>query len=370
MQLSRRRFFQTSAIAAAATLAAPEELFGAFEPQRSNPKMDGVILLNSNENAYGPLPSMLTAMKDATAQAHRYPNGQALIARLAELHKVRPEQIVLGCGSGEILRMCVEAFTGPEAGVVIASPTYEAVGRHARLRGRRVAAVPLNQRYEHELDKMAEAAAAQTGLVFICNPNNPTASLTPRKAIENFIAGLKDRQTVLVDEAYHEFALGSPDYASFLEKPTNSDRVVVARTFSKIYGSAGIRVGYAVGPVDAIRRMREFALPYGASVIAVAAALAGLNDLTGLNAAIKRNEADRSEFLRQARQRNVSVIPSWGNFAMVDTGRPIREAIDYFARHKIAIGRPFPPYETHARISFGRPEEMQAFWQAWDGMKS
>lgn len=369
MHLSRRRFFQTSALATAAALAAPEELFGGFEPQRT-PSPGGPILLNSNENAYGALPSMLAAMKDATAQAHRYPNGQALIARLAESHRVRPENILLGCGSGEILRMCVEAFTGPDAGVVIASPTYEAVGRHARLRGRRVTAIPLNARYEHDLDKMAEAAAAQTGLVFICNPNNPTASLTPRKAIEAFIGGLKGSQVVLVDEAYHEFALGSPDYASFLEKPIHSDRVVVARTFSKIFGSAGIRVGYAVGPAGAIRRMREFALPYGVSVVATAAALAGLNDATALTAAIKRNEADRAEFLRQAQQRSVAVIPSWGNFAMVDTKRPIREAIDYFARHKIAIGRPFPPYETNARISFGRPDEMQAFWKAWDGMKA
>jgi histidinol-phosphate aminotransferase len=309
-------------------------------------------------------------MKDAMAEAHRYPQGDALRARLAELHRVKPEQVVLGCGSGEILRICTEAFTGSEMGLAIASPTYEAPGRHAARLGRRVQAVPLNSKYEHDLERMADTSRGQNGLIFVCNPNNPTASLTPRKAIEGMIRGLKGKEKVLVDEAYHHFALNSPDYVSFLDQPIQDDRVIVARTFSKIYGAAGIRIGYAVASVDAARRMREYAIPYGASVIALATALAGLNDTAGLAAAMKRNAADLAEFLRQAEQRNVKTIPAYGNFAMIDTGRPIRDVISYFRQKNIAIGRPFPPYETHARISFGKPAEMSAFWSAWDRMNA
>jgi histidinol-phosphate/aromatic aminotransferase/cobyric acid decarboxylase-like protein len=213
---------------------------------------------------------------------------------------------------------------------------------------------------------MADALKGQAGLVYICNPNNPTASITPRKAIEAFLAQVGPQTTVLIDEAYHHFALSSPDYVSFLDQPVPDKRVIVARTFSKIYGLAGIRLGYVVGDPAVIERMRQYALPDGVNNVAAHCGVAALNDASGLASAIKRNEADRSEFVRQAQLRKVNFIPSQGNFVMIDTGKPIRSVIDHFKKNGVAIGRPFPPLDTHARISLGTPNEMKTFWNVWD----
>ncbi|HUS19714.1 MAG TPA: aminotransferase class I/II-fold pyridoxal phosphate-dependent enzyme [Terriglobales bacterium] len=367
MHLSRRRFFQSSFAATAAALAAPRELLAFTEPQRT-PQPGGAILLNGNENAYGAWPSLIESMKDALSLAHRYPDNayDPLTQRIAALHRVLPEQVILGCGSGEILRICAEAFTTPELGLVTAAPTFEALGHHVRSRGHRVTQVRLNADHQHDVAKMTEAASGQTGLIYICNPNNPTASITPRSAIESLISGLKGKELVLIDEAYHHFALSSPEYVSFLDKPFASDRVIVARTFSKIYGLAGVRIGYAVASRDIAARMQRFALPDSLNVVGARTATAALADTDGLAFAIKRNAADRDEFLRQAKQRNIQTIPSQGNFVMVDTGRPVRQAIAHFRQNNILIGRPFPPYETHARISLGKPDEMVAFWKVWD----
>ncbi|MEO5936751.1 MAG: aminotransferase class I/II-fold pyridoxal phosphate-dependent enzyme [Terriglobales bacterium] len=373
MQLSRRRFFQTSAIASAAALATPSDLFAEIfaEPQRTS-QPGGPILLNGNENPYGPWASLMRSMQGGLMLAHRYPdaNVEAFVAKIAELHRVKPEQIVTGCGSGEILQVCAALFTAADMPLVTAAPTFEAIARHTRVRGREIKTVPLTSDYAHDLDGMAAAVAGRPALLYICNPNNPTASLTPRKAIEAVLGKLHPKSFVLVDEAYHHFALSSPDYTSFLDKPVDDDRVIVARTFSKIYGLAGLRMGYAVGASAVMKKMGQHSLPENINTVAAECGVAALSDASGLAAAIKRNAADRDEFLRQARQRNVKLIPSFGNFVMIDTGKPIRQVITHFRQNNVHIGRPFPPYDTHARISLGKPEEMTAFWKVWDRMNA
>lgn len=373
MDVSRRRFFQTSFVATAAAIAMPQELLALpfKEPQRT-PKPGGPILLNSNENPYGAWPTLMSAMTEYLNVANRYPDSEydRLIQRVAALHRVKEEQVILGCGSGEILRICAECFTGPRAALVTASPTFEALGHHTRNRGHEVRTIRLNNRFEHDLEQMADTSKGPIGLLYICNPNNPTASITPRKAIEAILPKLSKDTIVLIDEAYHHFALSSPDYISFLDQPVADDRIIVARTFSKIYGLAGIRVGYAVAAVPVARKMAPFALPDGVNIVAAQVAVNALDDAKGLAFAIKRNESDRDEFMRQVKQRKISFIPSQGNFVMIDTGKPIREVISYFRKNNIAIGRPFPPYDTHARISLGKPEEMKALWSAWDKMKA
>jgi histidinol-phosphate aminotransferase len=370
MQLSRRRFFQTSVVATAAAMAAPSELLFA-EPQRAA-RPGGPILLNSNEYAYGPWPSALAAMKAAASQANRYPDSlyDSLLAKIGELHRVPSNQIITGCGSSEILRVMVEAFAGKNLPLITALPSYEAISNHARVRGAEVRQVPLTSTFAHDLEGMARAAKGEPALFFICNPNNPTASLTPRRDIEAFLAGLNPKSTVLIDEAYHHFAVGSADYTSFLDQPVANERVVVARTFSKIYGLAGIRLGYAVAKPHLIALMRGFSTFDNVNTLAAVCGIAGLNDLAGLAAALKQIRADSEEFSRQAQQRRIRLIPSHANFVMMETGKPIRELIGYFRQHNIAIGRPFPPLETYARISLGTPEEMRSFWQAWDAMKA
>jgi len=371
MILSRRHFFQTSLAAAAAAATLRPELRVFAEPRRAAPP-GGPILLNSNENAYGAWPSLMKRMTDAIPLAHRYPDASAdrLVDEIAAFHRVKREQVVVGCGSSEILRICAEIFTAPDVPLIAATPTFESIAKHTRRLNREAKAVPLTADFAHDLERMADAAKGKPALFYLCNPNNPTASLTPRKAIEAFLGKLHPQSVVLIDEAYHHFALGAPDYTSFIDRPVDDSRVVVARTFSKVYGLAGMRVGYAIAAPALAGKMASFALPDNVNVVAAEVGVLALRDTDDLAMAIKRNAADRDAFVQQAKQRRLKPIPSFGNFVMFDTSRPIAEVIEHFRQNNVSIGRPFPPLDTYARISLGKPAEMAAFWRVWDGMRA
>jgi histidinol-phosphate aminotransferase len=314
---------------------------------------------------------MMPVMREALAYGNRYPRTEyeELTATIAGLHRVKESQIALGCGSSEILRICAEVFCGPGKGLVQASPTFESLGQYARTRGANVRGVPLTgPGYAHDLDKMTPQPGEKVGLVYICNPNNPTASVTPRKDIEAFIKRLPADTFVLIDEAYHHFALNSPDYVSFLDKQIDDPRVVVARTFSKVYGLAGMRLGYVIATEETAKKLSAYASYDNVNVASARVGIAALKDDAGLAAAIKRITGDRDVFLAEVKKRNIDCIPTQANFAMLNTEKPIRQVIDYFKTKKIMIGRPFPPLGTHARITIGKPEEMRAFWKVWDGM--
>jgi len=366
--LSRRSFFKTAGLGAAvaATASFPTELLTWAEPPRTVTP-GGPILLNSNENAYGPFPSVL-ALPNPFQDANRYPDRgyDKLIERLAAMHKVKSEQVLLGAGSTEILKVAACAFTGPGKKLVMASPTFEAIGSYGQAVKADVVKVPLASSYSHQLSQMAEAVGKDGGLIYICNPNNPTASLTPRRSLENFIRDLPPNTYVLMDEAYHDFVPVSADYISFLQTPVDEDRVIVARTFSKIYGMAGLRLGYGVASARTIRLMAPHKLDDSTNILALRGGLASLDHDDDHKMAVMRNGFDRDEFLRQAASRKLQVIPSWTNFVMFNTQRPIRTVIDHFKKDNIRIGRPFPPMDTFARVSLGKPDEMKAFWQVWD----
>jgi histidinol-phosphate aminotransferase len=202
-------------------------------------------------------------------------------------------------------------------------------------------------------------------LVYICNPNNPTASITPRAEIEQFLAAVPEQTVVLIDEAYHHFA-NSPDYVSFLDKPYPRERLIVLRTFSKIYGMAGLRLGYGVAPKALIDSMGHHSFSSNVNCVVSKAAIAALDDAAYVPAAAQRNARDRAEFVRQAEHRKLKAIPSQANFIMIDSRRPVREVITHFRENNIRVGRPFPPYDTFVRISLGTPGDMTAFWRVWD----
>lgn len=366
--LSRRNFFKTAGLGAAVAASASfrPELLSWAEPPRA-PRPDGSILLNSNENAYGPFPSVL-AMSNPFQGVNRYPDhhDDILTETLAKRHRVDTSRILTGCGSGEVLHMAAFAFTGPGKKLVMASPTFEAIGAHAAVMGAEVVRVPLASNYAHDLGAMLKAAGTDAGLVYICNPNNPTANVTPRADIEDFLRKVPKNTHVLIDEAYHDFVPASADYVSFLDRPVDDERVIVARTFSKIYGLAGMRLGYGIASKNTTAQMRRQHLDSSANIFVTRCALISMDDSAGHQLAAQRNAADRDEFMRQAAARKLKPIPSAANFVMLETGRPVRSLIDYFASKNILIGRPFPPFDTYARISLGLPEEMTAFWKAWD----
>ena len=213
---------------------------------------------------------------------------------------------------------------------------------------------------------MQARVSASTTLVYICNPNNPTASLTPRKDLENFIGKLPASTFVVIDEAYHQYAGQSAMYSSFIDHPVDNAQVIVTRTFSKVYGLAGLRLGYAVASPNTIQKMRRFASQDNINTVVIQAAAAALDDVEAVNDAVRRNTDDRQEFFNQALARALKPIDSHANFVMMNTFHPAEEVIQYFRKNHVLIGRSFPAMNTYIRVSLGRPEEMERFWQAWD----
>ena len=281
---------------------------------------------------------------------------------------MKPEQVLLGCGPTEILRMAAFEFTNNGKPLIQASPTFEAIENYARSAGSEVTSVRLTSAFAHDLDGMLAHASASTTLVYICNPNNPTASLTPRKDLETFIKKLPPSTFVVIDEAYHHYAGQSGMYASFIDRPLDDERVIVARTFSKVYGLAGLRLGYAVASPKIIQQMRKFATEDNLNAMVTQVAGTALDDIDGNNGFIRRNTDDRQEFFNQAMARALKPIDSHANFVMMNTFHPAEEVIEHFRKNNVLIGRRFPPMDTYIRISLGRPEEMRAFWRAWDAL--
>lgn len=371
MPSTRRKFFHqvatTSAVAAGLPAFADLALSELVPGSRAS-EPGGPIILSRNENAYGPSQKVVACMQEALQFANRYPDPavSSLHARIAQSHSVKPEQLVLGCGSGEILNTSAAAFLSPGKKLITALPTFEAIGRYGKTLGADVIEVPLAKDYSHDLDAFLARADASTGLVYICNPNNPTGSLTPRKDLEDFIRKLPATTTVLIDEAYHHFVPSTPEYTSFLDQPIHDDRVIVARTFSKVFGLAGMRIGYAVGAADRIQALAARRLAEGLNAIGARAALIAYDDVEYVRFSANRNANDRQEFLAQAKSRKIQLVPSATNFAMLQTNRPAADVIEHFRQNNIAIARLFPSMNTFARVSFGKPGEMKEFWRVWD----
>jgi len=376
MPITRRSFFRNAAAGAVAAVALPPLADLAFSepvPGSRASEPGGPIILSRNENAYGPSQKVIASMQDSLQFVNRYPDPavHALHDRIAQSHSIKPDQLVLGCGSGEILNTCAAAFLAPGKKLITAVPTFEAIGGYAKTLGAEVIEVPLTSNYSHDLAAMLARTDANTGLIYICNPNNPTASLTPRKDLEDFVRKLPATTTVLIDEAYHHFVESNgADYSSFIDNPMHDDRVIVARTFSKVYGLAGIRAGYAVGSPEKIRALSNLRLKEGINAVAAHCALVAYGDLDYVQMSEKRNANDRQEFFNQAKSRNIQAIPSHTNFAMLQTNRPAPGVIAHFKQHNVEIARLFPSMNTFVRVSFGTPPQMNEFWRVWDLLPS
>jgi histidinol-phosphate aminotransferase len=398
MPLSRRNFFRNLTAGAIAGAAAPalrafplppamELALWGNSAAAADSSDAAPVLLYRNENPYGPSEKVVAAMRDAAAGGNRYPRTEydTLVDKLAALHKVKREQIVLGCGSGEILCMAAIAFLKPDRSLVEAAPTFPALGKLAQTAGITVVDVPLNKRYEHDLPTMLERATTSwfpdppqgatspkatlgASLVYIVNPNNPTGTLTPRKDIEAFIAKLPPNVIVLIDEAYHHFVAPGADYESFLDRPIGDPRVIVARTFSKIYGLAGMRIGYAVATPENAKKLAAGFPGWSVSVVSARAASVAMDDAEHVRLGLKRNADDRQEFMKQAAARKLFVIPSQTNFVMLDPQRPPDDVIAHLKKKNILIGPKYPALPKYIRVSLGQPQEMKIFWQAWDQM--
>lgn len=363
MSSSRRNFLKILGIGAAAGMS------GQAVPVAAAASSGGPIRLDNNESAYGPSEKVVEAIRAAEAEAGRFPSGSGaaqLAERIARVHSVSPDQVVLGAGSTEILRMASCACLGTGKQLVQASPTFPALELYARSTGATVISDPLTPRFQHDLDAMLAHAGAGTGLVYICNPNNPTASITPRADLEKFISQLPASCYILMDEAYHHYAELSGTYASFLDRPLSDPRIIVSRTFSHVYGLAGLRVGYGIASVETAARLRAFGTVNAVSTIAIRAAMAALDDTAGLKDLVKKNADARQEFMNAAMTRNFKQRESHTNFFAVQTFNPATMVIQHFRANNVLVAPVSLTWDTWIRVSLGKTEEMNAFWQAWD----
>jgi histidinol-phosphate aminotransferase len=271
------------------------------------------------------------------------------------------ENVLVGCGSTQILRTATMAFTSASKPLVGGVPTYEECGDVARLLGAPIRAVNGTRTLHHDLDAMA-AAAKGAGLIFFDNPSNPAATLHPANAVAGFVDRVMrdDPATVILfDEAYHDYVT-DPGYKSQIPRALDNPRVIVARTFSKAYGLAGLRVGYAIGHADTIRKMRAMQYSQGTNVLGLAAALVLIEDDARLQQEARRNTEARQFTIDWFKKAGLSSTDSQCNFIFANTGRPAREFRDACRAEGIVVGRDFPPFEkTHCRISIGTMDEMK-----------
>jgi histidinol-phosphate aminotransferase len=209
---------------------------------------------------------------------------------------------------------------------------------------------------------------ASTGLVYLCNPNNPTGALTTHKDIETFIGKLPATTLVLIDEAYHHFVSTTSAYSSFLDRPCNDNRVMVVRTFSKIYGLAGMRIGYVVATPDIARRLSEHGLQFAIGAVSAKAATAALDDSEYVSMAAKRNANDRQEFMNQVNARMLRALDSHANFVMMKSPYPVDMVFEHLKKNNIVVAPPIPEMNKYIRVSLGTPADMLQFWRVWDLM--
>ena len=324
------------------------------------------IRISSNENPLGPGRKVLDTIVGKFPQAGRYPFNSTpsdanLVAAIAAQHKVKPENVVLGAGSQEILRSAVRAFTTPERGLVTATPTFENPTSLAKKLGHPVKEIPVDAAFKLDAEGMI-AASPGAGLVFFNNPNNPTATVHGAKTVTDFVQRVRKAApdaAILIDEAYHEYVT-DPSYRTAVPLAIETPNVFVARTFSKAYGMAGMRIGYGIGSAATIKQIARYKMPYNVSVFGVAAALAALDDAAYLEAERQRNLEVRGFTVKALEGLGCKCTDSHGNFLFVDIKRPAREFREACAKQGVMVGRDFPPFEkTHARISIGTMDEMR-----------
>jgi len=361
--MDRRFFLRAGALAgaAAALPATPSGLDALFRPVRGSGTPADPLLLNSNENPLGIGPLARAAAVEALAVANRYPDDQAdaLAHELAEFLGVGRDHVLLGNGSAEILQMAVQSLALDGARFVTAHPTFEQVSTYRLPLGTELATVPLDDRWGHDLERMRREAGRSGGgaVVYLCNPNNPTGTLTASGEMDEWIRESDEDTFFIVDEAYHEL-VDDPGYRSALPWARERPNVLVVRTFSKIYGMAGMRLGYGIGQPETVERIARFISDANTNQMAVAAASASLRDDEHVERSLASNRAAKALVMETLGDLGLEALPSQTNFVMHGIGGDVQDYIDRFAAEGILVGRPFPPMLEHNRVSLGTVEEM------------
>ena len=341
----------------------------AGRPVRSSlpPGTEG-IRISSNENPLGPGKAAIDAILGKFPEANRYPfNSTPLDADLeiliAKLNSAKRENVVLGVGSQEILRNSVRVFMSAAKHLAQAGPTFENCGGVAHQLGYPVKNAPVDAKMKTDLAALLPLAKG-AGLVYICNPNNPTSTIVSSQALTDFVNEVRKSSpttAILIDEAYYDY-ITDPSYTTLIPLALQTPNVVVSRTFSKAYGMAGVRIGYGIGSAATMKKLAAYRMPYNVNTFGVAAAVASLKDPKHIEEERARNTAVREFTIKALADMGYTSAESQGNFIFTDIGKTMTAATfrDACAKQGVMVGRDFPPVEKQwARISLGTMEEMQ-----------
>ncbi len=324
------------------------------------------IKLASNENPLGPSPKALEAMQKAVNKANYYPDGGSYYLKeaLAKKFHVRSSQIFTGSGSDEVIELMMRTFLTPADDVVLSQYSFIVYTLTALGIGCKIRSIPRRPDYTHDLSAMADAITDNTKMVFIDNPTNPLGTMVGQDAFDAFMKNVPERVLVVSDEAYDEY-VDADDFPNSLEYLENGRRILVLKTFSKIYGLAGLRIGYGLGPdeiIDAANRIRP---PFNVNAIAQAAALAALDDRDHVERSQQVNSAGKVYLYKEFEALGLSYIPSYGNFVTVDFGREAAPINESLLRQGVIV-RPIKGYglPNHLRISIGTQQQNERLIQA------
>ncbi len=329
--------------------------------------IEKIVKLNSNENCLGPSPMAVKAVAGAAADINLYPDNSAyyLKNRLAEQHGVSPEHIILGNGSNELVQFIIMTFLQPGEEILTAKPTFLLYGIMGRVMGGRVEEIPLKD-YSFDLERMAEKISSKTKIIFISNPNNPTGTIVDRDLLEMFIESIPEDVILVLDEAYSEYVTSS-NYPDSMESARHGRNIIILKTFSKAFGLAGVRIGYAAAPPDLVSYMERIREPFNASVIAQRAALAALDDKGHLQRTIKNNCDGIDYMYAQLQRMNLFHVPTQANFIFIRLG-PKAETICEDLMKEGVLVRSLSDFDMpdYIRVTIGLPEENRRFVEILD----
>ncbi len=327
--------------------------------------ISNAIKLASNENPLGPSPKAQAILAGGVATLHRYPDGGAHYLRraLAERWKVSADQVIVGNGSDEVISLLIKAFIAPGEEAVMADHTFVMYKLSVQGAHGVPVEVPLKD-WRHDLSAMAKAVTDKTRLLFLCNPNNPTGTMVSTAEVDAFLASLPEHVIVVFDEAYYEY-VRSAEYPDSLQYVKQQRPVVVLRTFSKIYGLAGLRVGYGITTPEIVDYVNRIRPPFNANSLAQLAALGALEDEGHVAKSRANNEFEMNILEQGLTKLGMVVIPSQANFIYFDTKREGRQVFDALLREGVIVRH---IKGSMIRVTIGKPEENRRFLEVFDGV--
>ncbi len=350
-------------------LAAPHILpLTAYEPGKPEDELkrelgiDEVVKLASNENPYGPSPKAIEAVSAAALQLHRYPDprGHELRQALALHHSVPAEQLCLGNGSNELIDLICRVFASRGEHAVFGQPSFPCYRIGSVAQELSFTAVPLRDHLHWNVDDLLDAVTAETKLLFVSNPNNPTGSYLARDELERLLRSLPERVLAVIDEAYVEYA-NADDFVPATELRDARERLAILRTFSKAYGLAALRVGYVIGTPELVTNLNRLRAPFNVGTPGQIAAKVALADGAHLRASVEATVRDRGVLTAALQATGLQVAPSQANFVLVNVQRPGRAVYDALL-HEGVIVRAMPePLQSWIRVTVGQPEENERF---------